>query len=364
MRDVFNAHILILGLILGGMTQDVVWARSDTVPGSRYTAARAAAMGEAYLPLADDGMAALFYNPAQIAGLRKVTFEPFNIQGQFPHGFFETAGLSFYNVLDLNQYKTTLSSYPGKTGGLGWAIAPSVSMPWLSVGLLYEAQTAATVTGANIRVRSSYQIIPAIGVGIPLARGIVKLGYSLQYVMKAVGDQTMTLAAASAWNSGLSQGTGLSHTVGFALTLPVQLNPAINVVARNLFGTTYTAGTLLPLAVNPAGTPPTESMTFDASFSIHPKLGKGSALHIVAQMRDFLNASQTPLLYRLVGGAEWNIRDTFCLRFGYRSYWLSGGFGIRRPKGEIAFTYYSEDMGNGITTDRDLRWLLHFQLRI
>ena len=353
-----------LYFILGLLVPVTSWARTDTVPGSRYTSARAAAMGEAYLPIADDGMAALFYNPAQIAGLRKASFEPFNAQGQFGHGFFETAGLNALGVLDLNSYKTTLAANPQKLGGIGYALAPSFSMPWFSVGLLYEAQLRGYVTGGNIRVRSNYQLIPAIGVGIPLARGIVRLGYSLQWVMKATGDQTLALAAATAWNSGLNQGTGFSHTLGFALTLPVQTNPALNLVVRNFLGTSYTTGTLLPLAVNPAGAPATEPMTMDVSFSIHPKLGKGSVLHLVAQMRDLLNVTQAPFMYRFVGGGEWGIRDSFFIRAGFRSYWASGGFGVRRPKGEIAFTYYSEDMGNGAVTDRDLKWLVHFQLRI
>lgn len=339
-------------------------ARTDTVPGSRYTSARAAAMGEAYLPMADDGISALFYNPAHLAGIRRMSFEPLNAQGQLGHGFFTTAGLQFFNVMDLNQYKTTLAGTPSTYGGIGYALAPSFSMPWLAAGVLYEAQYGASVANGNIRVKSGYQIVPAIGIGIPLARGIIRLGYSLQWVMKATGDQTVPIANATAWNSGLAQGTGISHTLGFAMTLPIQTNPALNIVVRNLFGTSYASGVLLPLAVNASGVPATEPMSFDAALSIHPKLGKGSTLSLVAQLRDMLNTSQSPLLYRLCAGAEVGIRDVFFIRLGYRSSWASAGFGVKRPKGEIAFTWYSEDMGNGVTLDRDLKWLLHFQLRI
>ena len=65
----------ILGLALPG------WAsEANSVPGSRYMSGRAAAMGDAFLPLADDGASAVFYNPSAIARLKDPRFEP-----QTPH---------------------------------------------------------------------------------------------------------------------------------------------------------------------------------------------------------------------------------------------------------------------------------------
>jgi len=62
--------------------------RGDLVLGSRYIAARAVALGEAFIPLADDGPSALFYNPAAIARLHKMTAEPLNISLQANTDFF------------------------------------------------------------------------------------------------------------------------------------------------------------------------------------------------------------------------------------------------------------------------------------
>src|SRR5690606_24664564 len=86
-----------------------LWARGERVPGSRYTSARAAAMGDAFLPLADDAAAALFYNPAGLGKIRGNWFEPLNLQLQANSGYFSNVSLDFYKVLSLNSYAPVLA---------------------------------------------------------------------------------------------------------------------------------------------------------------------------------------------------------------------------------------------------------------
>src|SRR4051794_13358195 len=74
-------------------------ARWDLVPGSRYTSARAAAMGDAFLPLGEDGSAGLFYNPATLAKPTPTTLEIFNLSLY--------GNLNYLGSLDGNFYKIT-----------------------------------------------------------------------------------------------------------------------------------------------------------------------------------------------------------------------------------------------------------------
>lgn len=340
-------------------------ARQDIVPGSRYTSGRGAGMGDTLLPLADDGPSALFYNPAGLGKIRGTHAEPMNIQVNVNQPFVGNAGYNSYKIYSLNAYKDELHGQGGAFPGYGLAIFPSFFTRGFGFGLLAVNQVAAqAVDSTSIRYRSLYQMIPTAGFGVRLASGILRLGYSLQWVHQANGDITVSPDTDNlGYNQGLYQGSALSHNLGFAMTLPIRYLPSLAAVARNVGGARFTSFSLFPLGRNTIGAPPNESMTIDIGASIQPKFIGASYMNLSAVYRDATNRSAVTLWGRIAFGTEIVFRNEMFLRGGWSSGYPSAGLGVRHSAGELSLAWYSEDVGSTYHAQRDMRYLFQYVVR-
>lgn len=223
---------------------------------------------------------------------------------------------------------------------------------------------ATSDSSGNVRYRSQYQFIPAAGFGVRLAGGIVRLGYSIQYVSEAQGDISVPAGTSPlGYNQSLLEGSGFSHTVGAALTLPVTYLPQLDLVARNIGGTTFSGPSLVPFAENSGGAPGTVPMTFDTSFSLKPKIDSGIYANFVAELRDMTDRTGIALMGRLCGGMELSLRDTVSLRLGYGEGYPAAGVGFKVGKAEFNLSWFSEEIGTTYQGQRDIRFMLQYQLR-
>ncbi|OFZ83024.1 MAG: hypothetical protein A2583_13260 [Bdellovibrionales bacterium RIFOXYD1_FULL_53_11] len=340
--------------------------RGDLVLGSRYIAARAVALGEAFIPLADDGPSALFYNPAAIARLHKMTAEPLNISLQANTDFFTSLNRQVYKFYSLDSYAPVLGGMPNRAPGGGFMYFPTFSMRGFAFGVLLQSRVhaAAVDSGKNIRYRSFYDLIPTAGTGIRLASGVVRIGYSFQWINHASGDITVPIDKRPiGYDLGLAEGAAFSHNVGFALTLPVQYLPAFNIVARNVMGAKFDKRPLYSFAENSTIRPKDEPMTLDASLSMEPKTGAGGKFNLAFQYRDITNQSGMLILGRLSLGVEFAFRNSFFLRVGWGSAYLDAGFGMRREKSDLSVSWYAEEFGNIYHDFGDRRIMLQYQYR-
>lgn len=305
-------------------------AGDDAVPGSRYMSARGSALGDAFLPLGDDGPAALFYNPAVAAKIRSTQAEPLNFSMQANGGFTDALGLDSYKVYSLSSNLSQLQATPGAYQGGGVSLLPSFYGKGFAIGILmqdiFEGSSDAS---GNATYRSLYQFIPAASYGVRLAGGIVRLGYSVQWVNEAVGNISVPAGTTPlGYNQNLLQGSGISQMAGFALTLPVAYLPQFDLVARNIGGTTYSMPSIVPIAQNSTGAPATEPMSVDASFSLQPKIDSGVYANFVLELRDVTDTSNIATAGRLATGLELSIRDFFYLRCGWGGWLSSRGRGL------------------------------------
>ena len=346
------------------LSGEAAFARNETVPGSPYTSGRAAAMGDSSLAIDEDGPSAIFDNPAALGKIRGVQLEPVNISLAPNSQLASSAGLNFFTFPSLSAYQNTLNGKPGPFPSLESAYCPTFAFRDFGVGMLMQASNAAQSNGAQIRYVSKYQLIPAVGGSLRFASGVIRIGYTAQWVNEAVGDITVPKNQNPiGYNQDLKQGSALSNNFGFALTLPFTYLPSLNIVARNVLGATYGTATMMPIAKNSTGAPPTDPMSIDTSVSMVDKLGNGAMINAIAEYHDGLNASNTSFMLRTSLGLELDVRESFFIRMGYGNGYPTAGIGLRRNTGELNLTWYSEELGKDYNDERNIKYMMQYTVR-
>lgn len=360
-RKITTLAVIFLGL---SMPTLCFATGGDRIPGSRFVSGRGAALGDAYIGLVDGVAESLFYNPAGLGRLTGFSAEPLNIGLQGNSRLTGSFGSDFYKIQTLADYEDHLIANPGTNPGAAYSILPAFGFGGFGLGLLYQSRLMAESDGTNVRYRSNYQLIPAVGYGFKLASGVLRMGYSLQWVNQASGDKTVPVGTRPlSWGQGISEGKGFSHTFGMAVTLPYQFQPTINLVARNIAGLRFSGTTLVGIAENSTGTIPDESMSLDGSLGFLTKVSAGWSLSSQFSYRDATNTSSTRMIEHVAAGLEFTAMDQFFIRAGYGSAYPSAGLGIRTSRAEANFAWYSEDLGDGTTPQRDIRYLFQFIFR-
>jgi hypothetical protein len=358
-----NKPLWLVILILSATS--FAYAREDLVPGSRYTSARAAAMGDAYLPLPDNGAEGLFYNPAGLAHIKAgYHSEPINILFAGGSGLMGSLGTGTAKFVNLQNFASTLKQDETMLGsGLVQAL-PTLYIRGFALGVLAKAYQGAMYNGDGYHYRTRYELVPSAGIGFNLAHGIVRVGYSFQWVHKNVVNRTTTASdAVPTWREKLKQGSAMSHNLGYALTFPIYLLPQINIVARNIGGAHYNQFSFVRLGGAANGAPETDPMTVDVSFSIKPKVGGGVAFNLVAEGRDVLRRSMATWAARACLGLELSFNERVYIRGGWGSGYPAGGIGIRGKSTEFSITYSTEEWGTGYHSQADTKYMVQYQIR-
>ena len=109
----------LLILIGSGLMISDAFAREDLIGGSRYTSARNAALGDSAFSLGDDMASGLFYNPANLAKIRKFNFEGLNYSMTGNSALVSNFGTNSFGIINLNSFAPTLNSNPGQRFGAG-----------------------------------------------------------------------------------------------------------------------------------------------------------------------------------------------------------------------------------------------------
>lgn len=360
MRNSYFSLFLLVGLF-AAMPNGL--ARQDLIPGSRYTSARGAALGDANLPYADDVMSGLFYNPAGLSKVNRFEITPVNVASYLNNDFFNLWNSNFYNAISLPAYVSRLKQTPGQFGGMGGQLGFGLGIPGVSIGFLLLSQVGAKSNGdGTVTWQSNYQLVPALGTGFKLGGGLLRVGYSLQWVNSAQGTVTAPDTGPIGYDLGLARGSTFSHTLGLTLTVPMDFLPTFNLVVRNVLDSIYNPFSLLPVSQGSTTLPNTEVTTGDASFSFQMILGKGALGRFVLQTRDLSDRTHVTYMAHIAAGMEVDFNGKLQLRGGFGSGYPCAGIGIKRRGAQFDLSVYSEEIGSGYLSQKDTRYLLQYQM--
>ncbi len=303
----------------------------------------------------------LFNNPAALARNTLFRAEYLNLNLDINSGI---AGnmLGSTGATSLGGFTTTLNKNPNVLYGLGGGNLTAFSWGGLAVGVLVQERNRAYSDGTQVHYQTTSQIIPAIGYGIGLARGVLRLGYSLQLVNEASGVTQSASDSSAAYLKGISSGMGLSHTASVNFVFPFQYLPTFSLLARNAMGTSFSRAPLFKRADSPAGSPPDQPASYDAAFNFMLRVSGPVKANLYVQFKDILGATSTALLDRISAGLDASISRAVSFRVGAMGTRLAGGIGYRSQSSEINLAYYKDPCPFTNIAADDTRFALQYKV--
>lgn len=329
-------------------------ARADVLSNLVPTEAKALGMGNTGISLLNDSYA-MFYNPANLANKQvKPKIEPLNVQGDFSNESFNALASNQTNPLSLSDMYSHLKSNPGQWASHGFSVYPNITTRFASLGMLYRQTYSAKYEQANtaagtpiaLRLKGFREFSPTAALSFRLFGGVLKFGGAVYLKTFSKVDQVIKNpdSASKSWETGSTTKVGVDSTAGVTLTLPYAHLPTFSFVARNMGTQTY-PGFKIPIM-------------FDVGMGHTTYFGRSVHLRLEADHRDVTNSMKLGHMRSLFMGAELRFFGVLNLRGGYAQGYPSAGFGLAFKKLRIDFGWYSEEMAEGLRSDRNQRYVM------
>jgi hypothetical protein len=330
-------------------------------PAVRYVSPLGESLGGMTLPLSDEIGNSLFNNPAALARNTKFKAEYLNLNIDGNTNLFSSIS-SVPSFFSLGQFTTTLNTDPNQVYSGGFGNLTALSWGGLGVGVLIQDRVRSYSDGSTVSYESLSQVIPVVGYGLSLARGLMRVGYSIQYVNETSGTGQAPSDSSAAYLSGINQGKGLSHTASVNFVFPFQHIPTLSFVARNVFGMRFQSGSLLSRAKSPVGTPSDQELAVDAAFNFMSRISGPMKSFWYLQMQDVFGKTHLGVFDRLSLGIDFNLSQAVSLRIGLNKTRLSGGIGYHSPGSEIGLAYYQDQSPFTALSATDTRIALQYKI--
>lgn len=337
------------------------WALPYDYPGVRYVSPLGQSLGGITLALSDETGNSLFNNPAGLARNTRFRAEYLNLNLDINDGI---AGnfLSGFGATSLGGFTPTLNKNPNVIYGVGGGNLSAFSWGGFAFGVLVQERNRAYSDGTQVYYQTMSQIIPVVGYGLSLARGVVRLGYSFQLVNEASGIAQSTSDSSAGYLKGISSGMGLSHTASVNFAFPFRYLPTFSLLARNALGTRFSRSPLLKRADSPSGNPADQPASYDAAFGFMLRLGGTLKTNGYLQLKDMLGGTPISLIDRMSVGLDFNVSPAVSLRVGASGLRWSGGLGYRSESSEINLAYYKEPIPFTSISAEDVRFALQYKV--
>ncbi len=357
----FTSSILVQILALG-IIPLTAHAQTDAYPGARYLSPYSASLGGTTLGLSHEIGNSLFNNPAALSRNTQFKAEFLNLDLDANSGTLSGLGMSSLKMSSLGGLTTSLNENPNKVYSTGFSNLTAVSWGGLGVGILYQNRTRAYSDGTTVHYQTLHNMIPTVGYGIALARGVVRLGYSFQYVNEASGVASANSDSSASFTDGISQGHGYSQNLSVNFVFPFTYIPTFSLMARNIGNLHFTSGSLMTGANNPIGTPADVPMSIEAAFGMMVRLSGSLKSHWYLQYKDVTDTAHMPLLERTSLGVDLDLSESVELRGGYNGSQFSGGIGYKTDQSEIGLAFYHERSPFAAIDYWDTRYALQYKI--
>jgi hypothetical protein len=339
-------------------------ARQSTYPHVRYLSSISESMSGVSLPLSEEVGNSLMNNPAALARFSGVRSEPLNMNFVANSNSVSNLADSLGNSFSLGGLSGTMNSNANTQYGLGFSNMSAFAWNGFAFGVLLQEYSNGTSNGTNATSHVMSQLIPSVGYGFGLARNLIRVGYSLQYVHQASGTVTQTSDVSAGFLKGVQKGAGLSHNMSVNFAFPFTFIPTFSVIARNLGGLKFTPGGFLPRGSNTTGAPGVEPMTVDVAFDFMVRITGTFKTHWYFEYRDLTSRAWIPSIFeKLSTGLDVSFSPKFALRGGMTGIAnFSGGISYRSDQSEISLAYYNEKSPFSNTPAWDSRFGLQYKL--
>ncbi len=364
MSFLFLKLALLMGMNLGFNSE--VYARQYYYPQTRYVGSSSEAMGGVVIPLSEEAGNSLMNNPAALARYQGFRSEPLNLNFVANSNSVSNLATTLGNTFSLGGISGTMNSNANKEFGMGISNISAFTWNGFGVGVVLQEFSSGASDGTNVKYHVVSQLIPTVGYGFGLARNIIRVGYSLQYVNQTSGDATGTSNSSASFLNGLQKGNGFSHNVSVNFAMPFTYLPTLSVMARNLGGLHFASGALLSRGTSISGVPGTEAMTVDVAFDFLVRITGTFKTHWYFEYKDLTNHTSFPSIFeKLSTGLDLSFSPNFALRAGMTGIAeFSGGLGYRSEHSEISLAYYNEKSPFSNTPSWDTRYALQYKVML
>lgn len=338
-------------------------ARPYNYPNVRYMNAVSQSMGGVTLPLTDELGNNLFNNPAGLSRNTKFRAEYLNLGLEANSNVLGSLGLSTSKMMGLGGMTETLNENKNKVFGAGLSNVTALAWGGLGVGVLMQERVRAVSDGTTVNYETVSQLVPAVGYGLSLARGVMRVGYSLQYVNQASGtNQAAATDSSASFLKDIGQGWGLSHNVSLNLTFPFTYLPTFSIMARNIGGLHFNQGSLFQRAHGAVGIPADESMSVDLAMHWMVRISGTFKSNWYVQYKDLTSSVGMPVIERLSAGVDFAFNPEFSIRGGFTGTSPSAGIGYKSEASEINLAWYSEPQPFASAERWDTRYTLQYKI--
>ena len=347
-KNHFSKLIFILFLQLMGTTS--LWAAlgfEDAVFPELAVSGRALALGSAYISKVDDSAAA-FYNPAGLGSVRKVKFHLSNIHAETNMGWLKLATggkiteaiTNLPVALTMEGIRQRLVANPGNLTNTRYQLVPNITGRFFSIGYLFSRKTRMRLksgASATLEYADRYDYGPYGSMNLSLFGGIIKGGMTMilltrHQVTEDSHDKATPLVIQ---DNAYSIGSGLFTIGGGKLTLPISWLPCLSATVHNAFNKNFTS-------FRGAGAPDKIKSSIDVGFSITPKIGKRTRMHLEINYKDLTKKyTGVHFLRKALIGVELDFSRAFFLRFGYGDSYGTAGLGFKSKTIDFDLSTYS-----------------------
>ena len=330
-------------------------------PAVRYVSPLGESLGGMTVPISDETGNALFNNPAALSRNTQFKAEYLNLNIDGNTNLFSNIS-SVTSFPSLGGFTSTLNDNTNTVFSGGFGNLTALSWGGLGVGVLIQDRVRSYSDGTNVHYEAQSDFIPAVGYGAALARGIMRVGYSIQFVNETRGSSQAASDSSAAYLSGIPQGKGLSHTAAMNFVFPFTYTPTFSIIARNLFGMRFQSGALMSRAKNPSGLLSNQEMSVDASFNFVTRISGPVKSLWYFQATDMTGTTSMKVFDRLSFGLDFSLSPAVDLRFGLNSTRISAGIGYRSPGSEIGVAYYQDPSPYPSISATDTRLALQYKV--